>query len=250
VESSRDVPSGSLDPVCVVHTSDLHLGSDVQSADPRPTASLEAVLTTAAGLGADLLLVAGDLFDNNRVSDSLVDLVARLMDAAGLRSVILPGNHDALTSDSVYRRATLAQARNVTVLGLDETLSISFPQWDVEVWGRAHRSYSDMPPFAVPPPRSTRWRITIGHGHYEPEGSTPADHTWRPSWRFRDEDLLAASSDYVALGHWERAQQVGDPDLCAYYSGSPGCAGTVNLVRLGGPGGISTERVRLAASDV
>ncbi|HEU4341124.1 MAG TPA: hypothetical protein VFU31_06090, partial [Candidatus Binatia bacterium] len=38
-------------------------------------------------------------------------------------------------------------------------------------------------------------------------------------------------ADYVALGHWNQAVQVGNGEIIAYYSGSPEYAGTVNVVR-------------------
>jgi hypothetical protein len=109
--------------------------------------------------------------------------------------------------------------------------SVIFPEWDLEVWGRAHRSYGDMPPLADPPPRTTRWRIALAHGHFEP--AIDEDARWFPSWRFRPQDLAAAQADYVALGHWNRAVRVADGEALAYYSGSPDLAGTVNLVVLG-----------------
>jgi hypothetical protein len=97
-----------------------------------------------------------------------------------------------------------------------------------------------MPPFADPPQRTTRWQIAMAHGHYEEGG--PGDHRWRPSWRFRNEDLAAVSADYIALGHWERAVAVGSRTVRAYYSGSPALAGTVNFIRLAGSGRVRVAR--------
>jgi DNA repair exonuclease SbcCD nuclease subunit len=194
------------------------------------------------------LLIAGDLFDNNRLAAPLLEAAATLLAEADLRIVILPGNHDALTPDSVYYRGPFAEISNVSILGLSNSdsavvESAIFPDWGVEIWGRAHRSYADMPPFADPPPRTTRWQIAMAHGHYEESG--PGDHRWRPSWRFRNEDLAAVTADYIALGHWERAAAVGSRNVRAYYSGSPALAGTVNVIRLTGDG-----RVRVARRPV
>ena len=243
--------------VLVVHTSDVHVGSDVLGGgETRDTLHfLRQIL--AAAEQAQLLLVAGDLFDNNRLPLPLLEDAAKLLTEATPRVVILPGNHDPLTEDSVYLRGPFADARNVTVLGLSaaprgsevfhvgpsqpltahpgtQTLdSVVFPEWDLEVWGRAHHSYGDMPPFADPPPRTTRWRIALAHGHFE---QTTVDSRWWPSWRFRTEDLAALQADYVALGHWNRATRVADGQALAYYSGSPDLAGTVNLVLLAADG--------------
>ena len=63
------------------------------------------------------------------------------------------------------------------------------------------------------------------------------------SWLIRQENLTTSGADYVALGHWNRAVQVGDPQVPAYYSGSPSYAGTVNAVRLHGDGRVVVTQV-------
>jgi DNA repair exonuclease SbcCD nuclease subunit len=258
--------------VLVAHTSDVHVGSDIFAGgeDQDPLRNLRRIL--AAAEQVQVLLVAGDLFDNNRLPLPLLEATAELLDQATPRVVILPGNHDPLTPDSVYHRGPFAEVENVTVLGLfaaqrgsviplvepgrssaashagrrrpsaaspgaEVPESVIFPELDLEVWGRAHRDYGDMPPFADPPPRTTRWRIALAHGHFEP--TIDAQARWWPSWRFRPQDLAAAGADYVALGHWNRSVRVGDGQTLAYYSGSPDLAGSVNLVRLGADGQVS-----------
>src|SRR5438093_1006968 len=79
---------------------------------------------------------------------------ARLLADAPRPVVILPGNHDPLTPDSVYRRGGLAEPVNVTVLGLPDD-AVVFPALDLEIWGHAHRDYNDMAPLRDPRPRTT-----------------------------------------------------------------------------------------------
>ena len=64
----------------------------------------------------------------------------------------------------------------------------------------------------------------------------------RPSWIISDDDIAATAADYVALGHWNRAIQVGVGPVRAYYSGSPELAETVNVVRLRGDGTVAVAR--------
>ncbi|MDH3444707.1 MAG: hypothetical protein OEN50_12330, partial [Deltaproteobacteria bacterium] len=52
------------------------------------------------------------------------------------------------------------------------------------------------------------------------------------SWLIHPEELNATDADYVALGHWNQAIQVGDDRRNAYYSGSPEYTGTVNVLRM------------------
>lgn len=220
-----DPSSPSRSSLVVAHSSDLHLGFDIR---PEEVETLERVLVTARQAGAELLLLAGDVFDHNRLPLALLDRATTLLGDAGLPVVILPGNHDCLAANSVYRRGGLADPPNVRVLGIHEE-SLHYAGLDLQVFGRPHRDYYDMNPLADPPARQARWQVAVAHGHW-----VTGQHDEHRSWRIYDEDLAACSADYIALGHWDRALQVGDGTLPAYYSGSPGLAGTLNLVRLSG----------------
>jgi DNA repair exonuclease SbcCD nuclease subunit len=131
---------------------------------------------------------------------------------------------------SVYVKGGYAQIPNLAILGVTHEEAVAFKRLDLEVWGHAHRDYFDTPPLRGPRPRSTKWQIAIGHGHYEPPATRA--NPLRPSWVFGDEEIAATAADYLALGHWDRPVQVGDGTVPAYYSGSPELAKTVNLVRL------------------
>jgi DNA repair exonuclease SbcCD nuclease subunit len=186
------------------------------------------------------VLLAGDIFDHNRQPLSLIDDTARVIADAGLPVVILPGNHDPLVPESVYRRGGLADPNNVKVIGLTEEEVITLPEFDLEIWGRAHMDYYDMSPLRDPRPRSTRWQIAVAHGHFE-EGPLDPDRLYG-SWLIQPEDIAATGADYVALGHWNRAVQVSDGAVPAYYSGSPDLAKTVNVVRFTADGTVRVHR--------
>ena len=234
--------------VVLIHSSDLHLSaeSDVGPSGPSGTLStLHKVLTAATVAHADLVVLAGDTFDHNRQPSEFIDRATRTMGEYGMQIVILPGNHDPLTPDSVYRRAELTAASNVCVLGLTVDEVAIFPDLGLEIWGRAHRDYFDMSPLPKPPARSTRWRLTAAHGHYVEEPDEPG--RLLGSWLIRREDLAGTGAHYVALGHWNRAARVGDQRINAYYSGSPDYAGTVNLVRLRRDGEVEVTQAPLSA---
>lgn len=216
----------------VAHSSDLHLGYDIR---PEGLETLERVLLTARRAQADLLLLAGDVFDHNRLPLELLDRAARLLGDAELPVVILPGNHDCLAANSVYRRGGLAEPPNVSVLGIHEE-NLEFGGLGLQVFGRPHHDYDDMNPLAEPPLRRTRWQIAVAHGHW-----VTGPHDEHRSWRIYEENLAACEADYLALGHWDRAVRVGEGPVPAYYSGSPSLAGTLNLVRLA-DSGLSVER--------
>jgi DNA repair exonuclease SbcCD nuclease subunit len=232
--------------VVIVHSSDLHLGSDYSfgpggSADPL--SALREVLAAAAAARADLEALAGDTVDNNRQTSDLLAQAARTLGEFRVPIVILPGNHDPLTPDSVYRRPELAAASNMCVLGHTVDEAAVFPRLGLAVWGKAHRDYADMRPLDKPPLRSTRWQLALAHGHYVEEPGE--QERFLGSWLIRSEDLAATAADYVALGHWNRAARVGGERIHAYYSGSPEYARTVNVVQLRTDGAVAVTRAPL-----
>src|ERR1700686_4493737 len=231
--------------IVLVHSSDLHVDDDRIAAmhGGDGTAGLSRVLASARAFGADIVLLAGDTFDNHMVTGATIDRAGQLLADTGLPVVILPGNHDPATPDSIWLRGRFDEIGNVAILGITNDRTIVFPDRELEIWGNAHRDYMDMVPLRDPPPRAARWRIAMGHGHYEPP------ETWhnplRPSWLISDDMIAATAADYVALGHWDRPAQVGNGIVPAYYSGSPEWAKTVNLVRFTVTDGVIVTREAL-----
>ncbi|MGE5268145.1 MAG: metallophosphoesterase family protein [Thiohalocapsa sp.] len=230
----------------IVHSSDLHVDDDRVAAlnGGDGTGGLRNVLRRARELAADIVILAGDTFDNHAVTTGTIERAGVLLAEAELPVVILPGNHDPATADSIWLRGRFDEIGNVAILGITNERAVAFPSLDLEIWGNAHRDYMDMVPLRDPPPRQGRWHVAIGHGHYEPP------ETWhnplRPSWLISDAMIRDTVADYLALGHWDRAAQVGCGAVPAYYSGAPDYVGTVNFVRLthNGEVVVSRETVR------
>jgi DNA repair exonuclease SbcCD nuclease subunit len=232
----------------LVHSSDLHVDDERNGTKHSAwAAGLAAVLAVARAASADVVLLAGDTFDNNRVAALVLDRTAQLLADAGRPVVILPGNHDPALPNSVFIRGGLTAIPNVTVLGITHEEAVGFPLHDLEIWGHAHRDYENMVPLRGPRARSTRWQIAMAHGHYEPPETlaTPL----RPSWLFSDDAIAATEADYLALGHWDRPVRVGNGVVPAYYSGSPDLAQTVNLIRLTAAGRVVVTREPLRWDD-
>lgn len=89
----------------ILHTADWHLGKRLGRIDRAPDLqrSVAAVLSYCESERVDVLLIAGDLFDNIRRPDDLRDAIAHLRDTAGpfLRRggtiLAITGNHDRET---------------------------------------------------------------------------------------------------------------------------------------------------------
>ena len=233
--------ASSHDDIILVHSSDLHVDSD--PTEPTygedGTTGLRVVLDAAKTHDAHFVLLVGDVFDNNRQPRTILNRCVELLSDAGRPVLILPGNHDPVTPDSVYLRGGMAELPNVHILGVTHEHAVHFPDFDVEFWGHAHVDYGNMVPLRSPRPRRSRWHIALAHGHYEDDGVPPL----RPSWLISNAEIEATGADYLALGHWNRPAQVGTgTTVPAYYSGSPDLAKTVNVVRLTGNGTVRVTR--------
>jgi DNA repair exonuclease SbcCD nuclease subunit len=130
---------------------------------------------------------------------------------------VLPGNHDAYDERSVYRRGVWHD-RPPSVHLLDAAdADLVLPELDLTVWGRpVVDHWREFRPLADMPARPTdRWRVAMGHGHYELPGDDPRSSPIFP------EHIAAASADYVALGHWDVQTDVSQGPVIAFYSGAP-----------------------------
>lgn len=234
--------------ILIVHTSDVHVHSEphLKHGDDIDDGVvwLRRVVNTARRIGANAILLAGDTFDHNRLPEQTLRRAADVLAGAAMPIVFLPGNHDPLTPDSVFRRGRLEELPDVRVLGLSNGPAVVFPELELEIWGRAHVDYSDMEPLAFQRPRSTRWQIAAAHGHFK----APPIEAGRfyGSWLIREEQINATGADYVALGHWNISVNVGNGGVPAHYSGSPEMTGTVHAVTLSDRVGVHVEAVTLA----
>jgi DNA repair exonuclease SbcCD nuclease subunit len=229
--------------IVLVHSSDLHVDDPAMHRAYDGLVGLRAVLATARALHADVVLLAGDTFDNHRVSTPVLRQAADLLAEAQRPVILLPGNHDPALPDCLFRRAGLIGVPNVHVLGITHPETIVLREHDLEIRGRAHRSFDDMPPFGPSRPRAARWHVVMAHGHYVAPDEWSA-HAHR-AWKISDQDLAQTMADYVALGHWDRPVQVGDGSVQAFYSGSPDLARTANVIRMTAQHGVTVSREAL-----
>lgn len=218
----------------IIHTSDTHLGDDW---DPESAQrALSAVVDSVHSLRGDALLIAGDVFDNARISDAVLEFFVGEIARAAVPTVILPGNHDLYDSSSLYLRSPFANVpANLHIITGTRGQTLSFPELTLDVWGRAMDSHTPAfrPLSGIPGHRNGHWRVAMAHGHFH-----YPDDTEERSSPIRLHEIAQAGCDYIALGHWERFEDVSQGDVTAFYSGSPMGAATergqvaVNVVDL------------------
>ncbi len=194
-----------------LHTADWQMGMRApQGAEQRAEAFRQARLEAARRVveaaeqhAVDFLVLAGDTFENNAVSRSLVRRVAELLAEAPCPVFLLPGNHDPLLPGSVWEHPVWKEHPNLHVLeraeayeapgGLLLACPVTNPHdlQDPTAWVRVHDE--------------ERICVVAAHGNLREvsrEGELPIS----------GEAPQTTGADYVALGHWHSAHQVRGPD--------------------------------------
>ena len=241
----------------LVHTSDVHLDSrgSPTTADGfrnRAERAFAGVVDTALDEAADLLLIAGDLFDNNRVDDSNIEFVYQQLARVTCQVVMLPGNHDVHDERSVWNRFHFDEAGD-HVHGLMEHAGdcVTFESLGVRVWGRAMQEHApeNFPLDGLPERHEQHWNVGMAHGQVVEQrvlqGSSPITRA----------EIHGSGFDYLALGHIHVWEDHSAGPTTAYYCGSPVAhyaganGGKVALVTLSPEAGVTVESRQVSAWD-
>ena len=213
-----------------IHTADWQLGMTRYflngEAQPRYSAARRDVVAglgpLAADAGAEFVVVAGDVFEDNQLAPREVGQSLEAMRAIGIPVYLLPGNHDPLDASSVYTSALFTAERpdNVTVLdraGVHEVrpgLQIVAAPW------RSKKPTSDPVAGVLGDlPSDGVTRIVVGHGGvdiFEPDKDKPSLIRLAAV----EEAVTRGAVHYVALGDKHSRTQVGATGRI-WYSGSP-----------------------------
>ncbi|WP_108836323.1 metallophosphoesterase [Tateyamaria sp. Alg231-49] len=230
-----------------VHTSDLHLGSGFGTMPEELRGRLiearhevlSRLVQSARDHGAQHILVAGDTFDTTGPSAGVRRQAATKMSAdSDVHWWIIPGNHDSLAAEELWRLFEEETGPNVHVLRESEPVEIAegvwllpspwprqFPGFDLTAW---------MTDAATP---ENALRIGLAHG-----GITDFGDNYDASTLIPPNRAESAQLDYLALGDWHgmvdvnpRTQFSGTPERDSYrHDGRGSC----HLVTIAGPGAV------------
>lgn len=213
-----------------VHTADWQLGMTRYflngEAQPRYSAARRDVVASLGPLaqdaGAEFVVVAGDVFEDNQLAPRVVSQSLEAMRAIGIPVYLLPGNHDPLDASSVYTSAlfTAECPENVTVLDRAGVYQVRPGLEIVAAPWRSKAPTTDLIADVLDDlPADGVTRIAVGHGAVDilvPDKDRPS--------LIRLAALEAAIArgavHYVALGDKHSRMQVGSTGR-VWYSGSP-----------------------------
>jgi len=199
------------------------------------------VAALAVEHGVDAVLVAGDVFDDNEVSDETLRRTMNTLGAFAGLWVLLPGNHDAATSQSVWRRLRSLEVVPDNVVIADSPEPVELARGAAVVLPaplqRRHEARDLTEWFDQYESPESVMRIGLAHGSMTRRLPEAAD-SMNP---IAEDRAVTASLDYLALGDWHGMLEIADR---CWYSGTPepdrfkdNAPGNVLLVEIDEPGG-------------
>jgi DNA repair exonuclease SbcCD nuclease subunit len=209
----------------LLHTADWQIGRIYAQFEPDDAAALfearfqvvERLAALAATHAVDAVLVAGDVFDAQTVSDKTIRRLFNALQAYPGPWVMLPGNHDAALAESVWTRAhRLGAVPDSVITCLDPGVRLVGDRFALLPAPLVQRhTYGDLTEwFASAATPDGLPRIGLAHGCVQ--GVLPEElDSANPIAAGR---ATQAGLDYLALGDWHGSRRI---DERTWYAGTP-----------------------------
>lgn len=208
--------------VKILHCADIHIGASETFLGERAASrrfetlsAFEKIVDIAAEKGAELLLIAGDLFDSDSVEASLVcPVLEKIASVPQIKVIYAAGNHDPLNINSPFKRYDLP--KNLYVLGTEDDCK-AFEELGVRVYGRSFESVymQGEQRFSLAVPEDDFVNIMVLHGELKNDLNSNYNSVTR-------EFIECCGMDYIALGHIHKFSGIGELGGTYYaYSGCP-----------------------------
>jgi DNA repair exonuclease SbcCD nuclease subunit len=213
-----------------LHTADWQLGMTrhflAGDAQPRYSAARRDAVaglgTLAAEVGAEFVVVAGDVFEHNQLAPQVIGQSLEAMRAIGIPVYLLPGNHDPLDASSVYTGALFTAECPDNVVVLDRA-GVHQVRPGLEIVAAPWRSKAPTTDLVAGVldglPADPVIRVLVAHGGVDvldPDRDKPSLIRLAEL----DDALARGAVHYVALGDKHSLTQVGSSGR-VWYSGSP-----------------------------
>ncbi len=213
-----------------VHTADWQLGMTrhflAGDAQPRYSAARRDAVTglgaLAAEVGAEFVVVAGDVFEHNQLAPQVISQSLEAMRAMGIPVYLLPGNHDPLDASSVYTSALFTAECPDNVVVLDRA-GVHQVRPGVQIVAAPWRSKAPTGDLVGPAldslPARADIRVLVAHGGVDVLDPDPGKPTLI-GLAALEYALTRGVVHYVALGDKHSRTEVGSSGRI-WYPGSP-----------------------------
>lgn len=231
-----------------IHTADWQIGSKFTNFDPEDAYALfdarfdvvEKIAKYANTNNIDMVVVAGDVFDTQTVSDRTIMRMFNAMNHYKGLWIFISGNHDAALAESVWQRAqrldcikdNMYLALNNETITIDKLNLMVLPA----PLTQRHTTLDATQWFDTVTIPKDKFVIGIAHGSVQ----GIMDHAITNNLINVDREVIK-QLDYLALGDWHGTQQINSN---CWYSGTPETdrfrnndSGNILEVEIEAPGG-------------
>lgn len=217
-----------MENIKILHTADLHIdrqfpGFPGEKGTKRRLEirdKFDGIMNLAKKEKVNVVVIAGDLFDNNSPSIGSVEFVKewfKKLKYDGIRVFISPGTHDYISPGSIWEKEEFTD--NVYIFKSPLVKHIDIPELKLSVYGAANETGNSgrhiLKDIDLDLDHSFEKRIIVAHGSV----SLPWIKT-DSYFPITTEEINASQVDYVALGHYHSYYPF-DTKVKAAYSGSP-----------------------------
>lgn len=201
----------------IIHCADIHFDSAMSGISDRTKVNIRREdmkktfqkIISLAGC-ADVLLIAGDLFDAKKVSASTLEFIKDEFSKIPDTDIfIVAGNHDFMSESGVYK--TFHFGKNVHVFGTDME---RVEKDEYNIYGISFKTANDEREMLrqLSLTASDKINICLMHGNVSGNHYNP----------IKISDIEASGLDYLALGHIHKASELKKAGKTFYaYPGSP-----------------------------
>ena len=219
-----------MSPVRFIHTSDIHLDTSFSGSgfpsrlgDRKREAirgTFRRIIDDARSGEVDFVLIAGDLFELERITPDTFEFIKQQFESLGeILVLISPGNHDPFIQGSPYKEE--AWPANVHIFKAEEFQSVELPNLGVRItgFGFAHSQLDDRLFQRLPVLSTELFNIVISHG--SDVSRVPAGKAKHGP--FTIEEIAGKNVKYCALGHYHQQHQLPNSldDAQIWYAGIP-----------------------------
>lgn len=209
-----------------LHTADWQIGRTFATFDPEHapilaearTAAVERLAALATEHQVDAVLVAGDVFDAQTVSDRVIRRLFNALAGYAGPWLMIPGNHDAALAESVWTRARRLDAVPANVHLLLAPAVTAFPELGFAALPAPltqRHTHGDLSAwFDAAETPAGLLRIGLAHGSVQGILAEDIDAT-NP---IAPDRAARARLDFLALGDWHGCKRI---DARTWYAGTP-----------------------------
>ena len=219
-----------MKPIRFIHTSDVHLDTSF-SASGFPAslghrkreairATFRRILEEARLQSVDLVLIAGDLFEHDRVTPDTIEFLKQQLGGLGdIPVFIAPGNHDPFIQGSPYREERWPSNTHIFREETFQTVELADSGVRVAGFGFTRTHVTEHPFLSLSPMPGGRINLVVAHG--SDLAHVPGGKSCHGPLTI--DEIAGKNAHYVALGHYHEQRPVANAidATQVWYSGIP-----------------------------